>query len=176
MCDFHLIKDKPAILAIDGLDYYLEQKNLGTITKQMRIEYLLTLLKDCQNYLDESSSKSNNLIVSYRCTHEQESDFARLYYSFCKFSSQVFYLSRSEVSKEIDQALLNPEMAEMAKAYHVEMFHARENDRYLEEEFECRKKVDGMVVMPFKMVQVTGVSPLFELILKELRDYGNQVE
>ena len=33
LADFHLIQDKPAILAIDGLDYYLENKNLGPRTK-----------------------------------------------------------------------------------------------------------------------------------------------
>jgi hypothetical protein len=47
LCDFHLIKDKPSILAIDGLDQYLEQKNFGSTTKQMRLEFLLTLIKDC---------------------------------------------------------------------------------------------------------------------------------
>ena len=52
LCDFHLIREKPSILAIDGLDCYLELKNLGAITKQMRIECLLTLLKDCQGSLD----------------------------------------------------------------------------------------------------------------------------
>jgi hypothetical protein len=48
LCDFHLLKDKPAVMAIDGLDLYIEQKNLGKITRQMRIVSLLTLLKDCQ--------------------------------------------------------------------------------------------------------------------------------
>ena len=70
LCDFHLIKDKPSILAIDGLDFYLENKNLGSMTKQMRVECLLNLLKDCQNFLDGGAFKSNSLLVSYRSSHD----------------------------------------------------------------------------------------------------------
>jgi hypothetical protein len=54
LTDFHLIKDRPSILAIDGLDFYLEQKNLGPLTKQMRLHYLLTLVKNCQQFLDNT--------------------------------------------------------------------------------------------------------------------------
>ena len=70
LCDFHLIKDKPSILAIDWLDFYLENKNLGSIIKQMRVEWILTLIKDCQNFLDGDAFKSNSLLVSYRSSHD----------------------------------------------------------------------------------------------------------
>lgn len=33
LTDFHLLSHKPSILAIDGLDYYLESKNLTSMTK-----------------------------------------------------------------------------------------------------------------------------------------------
>lgn len=47
LTDFHLLPNKPSILAIDGLDNFLEHKNLQPMTKQMRMHYILTLAADC---------------------------------------------------------------------------------------------------------------------------------
>ena len=69
LSDFHLLKNKPSILAVDGLDFYLEQKNLTQLTKQMRTHFLLTLISDCRQFLDKNNTfASNNLIVSYKCS------------------------------------------------------------------------------------------------------------
>lgn len=47
LCDFHLIQQKPSILAIDGVDKYFEQKSMSTLSKQMRLHFLLTLATQC---------------------------------------------------------------------------------------------------------------------------------
>ena len=68
--DIHLLTGdrKPAILAIDSLDCYLENRNLQPLTKQMRLHFLLSLISDAKRFLDQSSTfDANNLIVSYRC-------------------------------------------------------------------------------------------------------------
>ena len=68
LSDFHLLKNKPSILAVDGLDYYLEQKNLTGLTKQMRTHFLLTMIQDCKQFLERGSCfDANNLIVTYKC-------------------------------------------------------------------------------------------------------------
>lgn len=43
MTDLHLLKKRPSILAIDNLDFFIEQKTLPTMTKQMRLHFLLSL-------------------------------------------------------------------------------------------------------------------------------------
>jgi len=77
----------------------------------MRLHFLLTLINDCQKHLDQSSIYAvNNLIVSYRCAiRDKESvaealdnDFGKLYFDFSRYTNQIFYLSRSEVSAETD--------------------------------------------------------------------------
>lgn len=64
----------------------------------------------------------------------------------------------------------------VVQAMHVEMFAAKENAGFEEQDWELRKK--GQEGLPFKLGRVTGTmqSPLFELILKELREYGTQME
>lgn len=85
LTDFHLLRDdrKPAILAIDSLDCFLENRNLQPMTKQMRLHYLISLVADTKRYLNQSLAfDANNLIVSYRCspqtsestTQQQHSD------------------------------------------------------------------------------------------------------
>ena len=68
LCDFHLLPVKPSVLAIDSLEYYVDNKRQGInqLTKQMRLNFLMTLIKDCQNMLDQSLFKENNVVVSYK--------------------------------------------------------------------------------------------------------------
>lgn len=97
LVDFHLLKQKPSILAIDCLESYCEQPQSAiptmqrthmmppsmnsssfgnqvntpmaintNITHLMRLNFLLTLIADCQKHLDNSLFHSQNLIVSYR--------------------------------------------------------------------------------------------------------------
>lgn len=49
LCDFHLLPVKPSVLAIDSLEYFVDSRRQGInqITKQMRFNFLMTLLKDC---------------------------------------------------------------------------------------------------------------------------------
>mgnify|MGYP000527411716 CR=1 FL=1 len=49
LCDFHLLPVKPSILAIDSLEYFVDNKRQGInqLTKQMRFNFLMTLIKDC---------------------------------------------------------------------------------------------------------------------------------
>ena len=68
LTDFHLLKNRPSILGIDSVDFFLENKNLSANTKQMRLHFLLNLALETKNYLDQSSTFSaNNLILAYRC-------------------------------------------------------------------------------------------------------------
>ncbi len=50
LADFHLLPIKPSILAIDSLDYFCDVKksNVNYLTKQMRFNFLMSLIKDCQ--------------------------------------------------------------------------------------------------------------------------------
>jgi len=116
LADFHLIKNKPALLVIDGLDFYVEARAVqGPITRQMRLHFLLTLIRDCQRHLDSTSIfTANNLIVSYRSAPRSadpaaelsDNDFSKLYFDFSRYTNQIFYLSRGEVSAETDALLL----------------------------------------------------------------------
>jgi hypothetical protein len=49
LCDFHLLEHKPSVLAIDSLEYFVDSRRQGInqLTKQMRFNFLMTLLKDC---------------------------------------------------------------------------------------------------------------------------------
>lgn len=46
LADFHLLKHKPSILAIDSLEYFVDNKRSGInqLTKQMRLNFLLSLV------------------------------------------------------------------------------------------------------------------------------------
>ena len=77
----------------------------------MRLHFLLTLIKDCLAHLDPSSIfATNNLIVSYRCANRDketipeslDNDFDKLFFDFSRYTNQIFYLSRGEVSAETD--------------------------------------------------------------------------
>ncbi len=66
----------------------------------------------------------------------------------------MFYLCRSETITEADEELLGGDQMAIVKAAHVEMFAARENSGFEEEDWELKKK--GLEASPFKMVRVTG--------------------
>lgn len=53
LADFHLLKQKPSILALDGLQYFFNLKSLSNATKQQRTHFILTLLKQAQLQLDD---------------------------------------------------------------------------------------------------------------------------
>jgi hypothetical protein len=92
LCDFHLLPVKPSVLAIDSLEYFVDSRRQGInhLTKQMRFNFLLSLLKDCQQYLDQSIFKANNLIVSYKLASESEEqnqvEFQRLYSELSRYT------------------------------------------------------------------------------------------
>jgi len=44
LCDFHMLPNKPSLLAIDGLDKYFDQKGLSQVTKKSRMNLVLSLL------------------------------------------------------------------------------------------------------------------------------------
>ena len=46
LSDFHLLPHKPSILAIDGLDHYIDNKRQGInqLTKLVRLNFLVSLL------------------------------------------------------------------------------------------------------------------------------------
>ena len=52
-------------------------------------------------------------------------DFIKLYGDFSRFTNQIYYLSRGEVSASTDKTLLDQEQIEKAHASHVEMYHAK---------------------------------------------------
>jgi hypothetical protein len=71
LADFHLLKNKPCLLAIDGLDHYVEGgKSVNSLTRSMRLHFLLTLIQDCsENFLDSSQIfKMHNTLLTYRCS------------------------------------------------------------------------------------------------------------
>ena len=72
LADFHLLPQKPSILAIDSLEYFVDPKksNMNLVTRQMRQAFLMTLLKDCQAYLEPSLYRHSSLIVSYKLGFE----------------------------------------------------------------------------------------------------------
>jgi len=55
---------------------------------------------------------------------------------------------------DADSELLGAEQMAIVKAAHVELFLARENPGFEEEDWELRKA--GKESLPFKMVRVTG--------------------
>ena len=56
LADFHLLKYKPCLLAVDSLDHYVESgKAVNGLTKSMRLQFLLTLIEDISaNHMDSS--------------------------------------------------------------------------------------------------------------------------
>ena len=108
LCDFHLMPDKPSLLAIDGLDKYFEQKTLSATSKLLRLNFILTLVRQCQAYLDPTNIfAQNNTIVSYRV--DSAAELTGLSDTFARFSKSLLYLSRNEVSAQLDSELLEPE-------------------------------------------------------------------
>lgn len=74
LSDFHLLTgaNKPSILAIDSLDYFLENRNLQPCTKKMRMHFILSLAADAHRYLaPQKSFAANSLIIAYRCAPNQ---------------------------------------------------------------------------------------------------------
>ena len=86
----------------------------------------MTLLKDCQQFLDSSVYKSNNLIVSYKLqntdikpeTSEEEQmqinqvEFQRLYSELSRYTPQIYYIARNKITHLIDSNLLTPDQKE----------------------------------------------------------------
>jgi len=56
LADFHLLKHPPCLLAVDGLDHYVESgKAVNGLTKAMRLHFLLNLILECSaQHLDTS--------------------------------------------------------------------------------------------------------------------------
>ena len=54
LTDFHLLKNKPSLLAIDGLDFFVENKTLNSLTKAMRLNFLMSLIMDCRDFIDNT--------------------------------------------------------------------------------------------------------------------------
>ena len=128
LTDFHLLtgSNKPSILAIDNLDYFLEHRNLQPCTKKMRMHCILSLAIDSQRFLaPQRMFAQNSLIVAYRCASSQldsqasnggsgadpamtassgeagqstANDFTRVYTHFSIYTNQIYYLSRNAVS------------------------------------------------------------------------------
>jgi len=128
LCDFHLLEHKPSVLAIDSLEYFVDSRRQGInqLTKQMRFNFLMTLLKDCQQFLDTSVYKQNNLIVSYKLhnsemkaeTSEEEQmqinevEFQRLYSELSRYTPQIYYIARNKITHLIDTHLLQEDQKE----------------------------------------------------------------
>lgn len=88
LADFHLLKHKPCLLAIDGLDHYVEGgKSVNSLTRSMRLHFLLTLIKDCsENFLDSSQIfKMHNTLLTYRCSSYDDTDVLRLHHEFSRY-------------------------------------------------------------------------------------------
>lgn len=73
LTDFHLLVNKPSILAIDSLDYYLEHRNLQPCTKRMRMHLILSLAADARRFLAPNKTvfPNDSLIIAYRCAPNQ---------------------------------------------------------------------------------------------------------
>ena len=88
LADFHLLKHKPCLLALDNLDHYIESgKSINSLTKSIRLHFLLTLIEDCsRHHLDSTQVfKQHNTIVSYRCSSLDDSDVLRLHHEFSRY-------------------------------------------------------------------------------------------
>ena len=74
LADFHLLPKKPSLLAIDSLEHFVDSKKSGTnpLTRQMRFNFLLSLVSDVQQYLDGSLYKADSLVVSYKLGFEAQ--------------------------------------------------------------------------------------------------------
>ena len=190
MTDFHLLTGsrRPSILAIDSLDFFLENRTLSPLTKQMRLHYILNLAADAQRFLNKSNTfEANNLVLAYRCSplpqDSQENannaavnnsvsseatagqntanDFSKLYTDFSNYTNQIYYLSRSAVSSQTDQHLLNSSQIEQANLNQVELYQAQPNLTHFEEEHayakkSAQQKMQERRPLPFKLVSVTA--------------------
>jgi len=71
LADFHMIKkeNKPCLLVVDGLDHYIDSnKSINNTTRLIRLDFLMTLIQDCQKLLDTKAVfRANNTLVTYRC-------------------------------------------------------------------------------------------------------------
>lgn len=48
LTDFHMLQNKPSILAIDSIDHFIEARGPSSqMNKQVRLNFILTLLDQC---------------------------------------------------------------------------------------------------------------------------------
>ena len=147
LSDFHLLKHKPCLLAIDGLDHYVESgKASSTLTKSIRLHFLLSLITDCtQNHLDTSLVfKAHNSVVTYRCSAQDETDVLRLHHEFSHHpTSQIFYLCKAdEINQPVTSRLFatnaRPLNSEFTQIKYIEIFKLDPSPFYFEEEYKWK--------------------------------------
>ena len=49
----------------------------------------------------------NNLVLTYRCSNTEQSDFIRLYTEISRYTNQIYYVGRQDINKELNEQLLN---------------------------------------------------------------------
>ena len=117
----------------------------------MRLNFIMTLIKDCQDSLDTNSVfKANNALVTYRCSPLEDTDFLRIYTEMAKFSNQIFYLCKNDQAQVINWKLLYnckdlkslqsrlTEEEFWRQIRFIEMFKVEENPFFFEEEFQYK--------------------------------------
>eukprot|EP00347_Sterkiella_histriomuscorum_P013841 403363160 len=186
LADFHLIpkQNKPCLLCIDSLDFYVENnKSLNNLTRLMRLNFLMTLIQDCQQLLDSSSVfKANNTLVTYRCSSQEDNDFLRIYNEMSKYSNQLFYLCKNDSLQQVTYRLLHncSDIKNSILGYDqtqnvirendfwqalksIELFKVEENPYFFEEEFSYKV---GVKRNHSTMVKNEGISDQIDVKLE----------
>lgn len=143
LTDFHMLKFRPCLLAVDALNFYVDSgKSVNGLTKAMRLHFLLTLIQECSQTLLDSSQvfKANNTIVTYRCSAYDESDVLRLHHEFARYEgSQIFYLCKSleGAGQPVTQKLLGSSAkpsSDLDSIQYIELFKLDPYPFYFEED------------------------------------------
>lgn len=115
----------------------------------MRFNFLMTLIKDCQAHLDKTVFNANNLVVSYKIgvsspdktPDDQGNDqiqnniveFQRMYCDLSRFTSNIYYICRDQITSLVDSHLLTEEQKQEMQKKQIDIYKVISNPFYYEE-------------------------------------------
>ena len=145
LLDFHLKEHpRPSVLAIDSLDHYIESKQFNQLTKNMRLNFVLTLLKQVQplllkpNLMPPSGeqiplpSSSQEVLLSYKINDMDKNDIQKVMEQVQRYTSNVFMITRYDVNEKLNNAIFAQEEIENLQKEYIQIYKISENSLFQE--------------------------------------------
>lgn len=158
LTDFHLLPVKPTILAIDSLEFFVDNKRQGInqLTRQMRFNFLMSLIQNCKPFLTNAHMNPNNLVVSYKIgvhdftqkadpvdedrVHTNQVEFQKIFSEISRYTSQVYYIARNKITKLVDQSLLSEDQQNEIQKKEIDVYQVLSDPFYLDEVNKSRQR------------------------------------